>query len=122
MKAMALVVALMVVSTTAWAHPCKGTRLARATAAVDYCDSKCNPDGRTSITLTGSMGNLDGLAGSNSSDLTAVGIALVYPATNNFSLLAGFNHSETEWDVAPRYLSNWDTDVFTVGVRFYLGK
>lgn len=90
-------------------------------AAPRTCANKCsgtvlaNPDGRTSITVTAGMGNLDGLGADT--DLSAVGIGLIYPAATNFSFLANWNHSEYE---ANHF--DLDSDLFTVGVRFYLGK
>lgn len=110
-------VLLLSMASVALAHPCKpGPRR-------DPCATKCNPDGRTSITLTGGMGNLDGRA---SADLTTLGVALVYPTTRNVSLLARYDHAKAEWDGAPRYVwptsSDFSTDLYTVGIRFYLGR
>jgi hypothetical protein len=113
-----LVVACLMVAVPAVASPCKGG------PRRDPCVSKCNPDGRTSITLTAGLGSLDGLNQGRDADITALGVSLVYPAAQNMSLLAGYNHSKTEWNgAATRYgLTDWNTDLFTVGLRFYLGR
>lgn len=85
---------------------------------------KHNPDERTSILVTAGIGNLDGMRQDGEADLTTFGLGLTYPATNNISFLVGWDKTETQWsgDVNswwPR-LKNWNTEVFTVGAKFYL--
>ena len=110
-----LVVALLVAfPMLATAHPCK--------APVDKCATKCNPDGRTSITLTAGLGALDGLTSDGEADLSSYGLSLVHPATKDWSLLAGYNHTDADWDSSPIFTPfDLDVDMFTIGVRFYLG-
>jgi len=82
-----------------------------------------NPDGRTNLTVTLGIGMLDGLSRGDDADLQAVGLALVYPATNDLSLLARYDHSDADWNgVTSKWLTNWRTNVYTVGLRYYFGK
>jgi hypothetical protein len=107
--------------TPAYAGPCR-----HATAHHDYAANvvHANPDGRTSITLTAGTGKLDGLNAGRDSDLRTLGVALVYPASRDLSLLARYDYGKSEWNgsaIRRCDLTNWNTDVFTVGVRLYLG-
>ena len=96
-------VLLLLVATSAMAHPrCVETVLR-------------NPDARTSIALTAGIGDTD--KGAQNGDLSVFGAALTYPATKNVSFLAAWNHSELDWNSITR---NTDTNLFTIGLKFYL--
>jgi hypothetical protein len=110
----ALMSLLAIVALPASAAVCK-----KAPVKTDTCLSVCNPDGRTSITVTAGLGTLDGFA-QDGSDLTQLGVALVYPASNEISLLANWNHSETDWNSYGEF-KNFDANIFTVGIRYYFG-
>lgn len=118
-RALVLSLVVLAISVPAFATPCRHAR-AKTKTVVAYA----NPDGRTSITLTGALGSLDGLSAGRDADLRTLGVALVYPAYRDISFLARYDHSNAEWNGAtPRHgLSDFDTDLFTVGVRFYLGR
>ena len=122
MKAILALVAAVVVLAAgvpdAGAKPCKQARY------VDPCASaaKCNPDGRTSITVTGSFQDRDG-----DTENTNLGVALVYPWNRDMSFLARYDHAKDGWDgdeghrwAAPNNSS--DNDTWTFGLRFYLGR
>jgi len=96
-RALLLSIALLfLVSATARADggPRYGSRKAKCEKCADTVLR--NPDARTSITLTAGLGDAD--RGVSNGDVTVFGAALIYPATQNFSFLASWNHSELDWD------------------------
>lgn len=80
---------------------------------------EANPDGYTNITFTAGLGDFDGIT-PGGADVTVYGVELVYPVAHNFSLLGKWNHSEMEWN-GPAF-ADWDTNLYTVGFRLYLGN
>lgn len=87
----------------------------------DHCESRCNPDGRISVTITAGTGNVD--AAFHRADVNTLGFGFIAPVTNDITLLARYDHGETEWKSAGHaaLFDDSDTDLFTVGLRLYLG-
>lgn len=122
---LALLTAALVVAPPADAGPCRGKAQAHRSQPCGDCVTAIqNPDGRTSITLTAGTGNINGFVLNGGADVRTLGVALVYPAARDLSLLARFDHGKTEWDGAPARCgpTDFDSDLWTVGVRLYLGR
>ena len=97
------------------AYPCQKP------CKTDPCESYVrmhNPDGRPSLTLLGGLGTRDADYNGGDADVTVLKAHLVYPVSDNLSLLGGFDHENLDYDLS--VLGETDTDVYSVGVRFFL--
>ena len=94
--------------------------LALPVMANNYYD---NPDVRPSLTVRGHWGDQDVSNAFRSAnvDITGIDAAVVWPFTDDISILGGYDHTHTSWDRDLVWLSplKSNSDVFSAGLRLF---